>query len=123
MYLLTTPNVQWLPVVLLFIYLILFNLSFGTIPYIFNSSIYSPDAVDLASGIGVMALWSISFIIVYPYFIMQYALGRDGIIWFFSAFMAIAFFFCLFLVPEIKGKTNEQTVNALNEKTIHFGFQ
>lgn len=52
--------------------------------------------------------WFLAFLITLTFADIQAALTQAGSFWMFSIFCALAVLFCVFLLPETKGKTPEQ---------------
>ncbi|CAL4066056.1 unnamed protein product, partial [Meganyctiphanes norvegica] len=101
-------NIGWLPLVSLIIFIVAFSIGFGPIPWLLMGELFSTDVKELAGSIATTVNWSSSFIVTLIFIPLQKSMGDHGVYWLFAGFCAAAFFFCLFLVPETKGKTLDE---------------
>lgn len=101
-------NISWLAVLCVLVYIIVFSLGWGPLPWLLMSEIFPPRARGLASGIVTLINWSFVFVVTYSFDSMTRTFYEQGTFWFFSGFSLLSFLFVLFFVPETKGKTLEE---------------
>lgn len=112
-------NLAWLPVTSLSLFLIVFSLGFGPIPWMFLSEIFPPSIKGPATSIACLFNWLCSFAVTFSFNSVKTAIGSDYTFWIFTAISAIGAVFVLCLIPETKGKSLEEIQKALggNEST------
>ncbi|CAH1405453.1 unnamed protein product [Nezara viridula] len=112
-------NLSWLPVTSLSVFLIVFSLGFGPIPWMFLSEIFPPSIKGPATSIACLFNWLCSFAVTFSFKSINNAIGSDYTFWIFTAISALGAVFVLCLIPETKGKSLEEIQKALggNEPT------
>lgn len=100
-----TKSFEWLPLVSVCVFIILFSLGFGPIPWMMMGEIFAPEVKGVAASSACLFNWLMAFVVTKFYDDMNKAIGIAGTFWIFSGICAIGIFFVYFLVPETKGKT------------------
>lgn len=107
-------NIGWLPVVSLCIFIILFSLGFGPIPWMMVGELFAPEVKGIAGSSACLFNWLLAFLVTKTYTNLTASLQPYGTFWLFSVISAIGCFFVLFLVPETKGKSLEDIQRELS---------
>lgn len=110
------PDVAWLPVVLLFVYMLGFGAAYGPIPWFVVQSLFPPHVVPLASSIIACVNWVLAFLMVFlfPFLKKDNVLKLQGCCFLFGCVAVCGFVFGLFYVPK-KGQTNKSTEIKVEE--------
>ncbi|KAK2587976.1 hypothetical protein KPH14_004056 [Odynerus spinipes] len=106
--------IGWLPVVSLCIFIILFSLGFGPLPWMMIGELFAPEVKGIAGSSACLLNWLLAFIVTKTYTNLNNALYSYGTFWLFSVISAIGIFFVLFLVPETKGKSLDDIQRELS---------
>ena len=101
-------NISWLAVTCVIIFIMMFSIGWGPIPWMLMSELFPPKARDVAGATVNVVNWLSAFLIMKFFPQMQHALKNQGVFWFYSAFSLLSFLFTLLFVPETKGKTLEE---------------
>ncbi|KAK8733783.1 hypothetical protein OTU49_006478 [Cherax quadricarinatus] len=104
----------WLPLTSLIIFISAFSIGYGPIPWVMMGELFSLNVREAASSLATMVNWTLSFIITLVFEPLQTAIGEFGTYWLFAGFCTINLIFCVLVVPETKGKTQQ-------EITAYFG--
>ncbi|XP_053970928.1 facilitated trehalose transporter Tret1-like [Hylaeus volcanicus] len=110
-----TSSIEWLPLASICIFIIMFSLGFGPIPWMMMGEIFGPEVKGIASSTATLLNWVMVFIITKFYINLKEAIYESGTFWLFSVICAIGIFFVYFLVPETKGKSLEKIQMELND--------
>jgi len=101
-------QISWLAIVSVIVYIIVFSLGWGPLPWLLMSEIFPPRARGFASGMVTLVNWTLVFVVTKTFNLMTLTFYKQGTFWFFGAFSLASFFFVMFFVPETKGKTLEE---------------
>ncbi|XP_011265088.2 facilitated trehalose transporter Tret1-2 homolog isoform X1 [Camponotus floridanus] len=107
-------NLKWFALIPLCVFLVMFSLGFGPIPWMMMPEIFAPEVKGIAGSSACLFNWLTAFIVTKFYSDMVEAVNSYGTFWIFSAFCAVGIIFVYFLVPETKGKTLDQIQRELN---------
>lgn len=107
-------NIKWFAIIPVCIFLILFSIGFGPIPWMMMPEIFAPEVKGVAGSSACLFNWLMAFIVTKFYNDMREAVQPYGTFWIFSLFSAIGVVFVYFLVPETKGKTLDQIQRELS---------
>ncbi|XP_046383720.1 facilitated trehalose transporter Tret1-like [Ischnura elegans] len=105
--------IGWLPLVSLAVFIIVFSLGFGPIPWALIGEFFAPNVKGIASGVAVGTNWVLAFIVTLTFASLQESIGSDATFWMFAGFNAAAASFVIFFLPETKGKSLEQIQKEL----------
>lgn len=137
-----TASIGWLPIVAMCIFIVVFSLGFGPIPWVsfksllvtrssdfklkFNyfqfmiGEIFPADVKGFASSICGSFNWIMAFIITKTFTNILSAIGIGQTFWLFSGFSILGTIFVFFVVPETKGKSLSEIQKMLaGEKPIN----
>jgi SP family facilitated glucose transporter-like MFS transporter 8 len=109
-------NIGWIPLGCVVIFIIVFSLGFGPIPWMMMGELFAPDVKGVASAMAVMFNWTLVFLVTKTFPLMKDNLGGDVSFWFFGGWMAVCTVYVIWQVPETKGKTNAQIQMLLSGK-------
>lgn len=98
-------HLGWLPVVSLCVYIIVFSLGFGPIPWVLMGELFATDVKGFAGSIGGSFSWILAFVITKSFTNVREAIGLGQTFWVFSICSALGTVFVYFCVPETKGKS------------------
>lgn len=107
-------SILWLPLVSLCIFMILFSLGFGPIPWMMMGELFSSQVKGVAGSSACLFNWIMAFLVTNYFDAMNVAFkGKGPTFWLFSAICLLGFMFTLLLVPETKGKSLDQIQQEL----------
>lgn len=101
-------NIGWLPLLCICIFVFLFSLGFGPIPWMMMGEIFSSTIKGIAGSSACLFNWLMAFVVTKYYAPLETAAGAYTCFWLFSAICAVGTIFVFVLVPETKGKTLDQ---------------
>ncbi|XP_033333649.2 facilitated trehalose transporter Tret1-2 homolog [Megalopta genalis] len=104
---------NWLPLVCLCVFIIMFSFGFGPLPWMMIGEIFAPEVKGVAASSAGLLNWLLAFVVTKFYSDLTVAMGRSGTSWLFSGLSAIGIFFVYILVPETKGKSLENILRDL----------
>jgi MFS family permease len=108
-------SVDWIPVTCLVLYVSMFSLALGVLPFTIMGEIFLPNVKGLAASVALV-VHSISGTIVTKIFqIMTDDIGADSPFWLFSAYCFTSALFIAWYLPETKGKTFTEIHQEFNE--------
>lgn len=103
----------FLPVVSLGIFIIMFSMGLGPIPWTICGEIFSSDLKSFAISSAVTLNWFLAFLVTKFYLKLEMLIGSDVMFYIFSVICFIGTIFCYTFIPETKGKTIEQIQKEL----------
>ncbi|KAK4877064.1 hypothetical protein RN001_009570 [Aquatica leii] len=112
----TITSLGFLPVLALSVFIIVFSLGFGPIPWMISSELFPTEIKSIASSAAGTFNWFMAFLITKFYLNLQNAVGGDVTFYIFSAISLAGTIFTFFVVPETKGKSLEQIQKELNKE-------
>lgn len=95
----------WLPVLSLCLYIVVFSLGFGPIPWVMIGELFATDVKGLAGSIAGSFSWLLAFVITKSFTNIRETIGLGETFWLFAMFSALGTVFVFFYVPETKGKS------------------
>lgn len=104
----TIDRIAFIPILALSIFLIVFSLGFGPIPWMISAEVYPAEVKSSASSAAGTFNWFLAFLVTKFYIDVKNAVGGDVTFYIFSAISLAGTVFIYFFVPETKGKTLEQ---------------
>ncbi|XP_043462717.1 facilitated trehalose transporter Tret1-2 homolog [Leptopilina heterotoma] len=107
-------SISWLPVVSLVIYISLYSIGWGPLPWAVMGEMFASDVKAKASGITVFVCWGLAFIITKFFSNIESAFGTHTAFWIFSACCVVAVLFAVLILPETKGKSLQEIQDELN---------
>lgn len=113
-------NLGWLPIAALCVFIVLFSLGFGPIPWMMMGELFAPDIKGVAGSFAGTFNWMLAFFITKTFGFFNATLGNGQTFWLFTAFCALGLVFTVLVVPETKGKSLPEIQRMLNgEKIAH----
>ena len=109
-------KISWLAITCVMIFIVMFSLGWGPIPWMLMGELFPPKARDVAGAVCNVANWLSAFLIMKFFPQMKEGLKAQGVFWFYAGFSLLSFLFTLFFVPETKGKTLEEIEEHFNRK-------
>jgi MFS transporter, SP family, galactose:H+ symporter len=88
-------------------YIVSFGLGLGPVMWLLISEIYPTKIRGRAMSLATLSVWGANWLVAGTFLSLIRAAGPARTFWIFSAISVVAFWFCLALVPETKGKTLE----------------
>lgn len=95
----------WLPVLSLCLYIVVFSLGFGPIPWVMIGELFATDVKGLAGSIAGSFSWILAFVITKTFTNIRETIGLGETFWLFAVFSALGTVFVFVYVPETKGKS------------------
>lgn len=108
-------GIGYLPLASVCLYIVVFSLGFGPIPWMISSEIHVTEIKGIASSIAGSLNWFLAFIVTKFYLDLQSAIGADITFYAFATISLISAIFVYFVVPETKGKTIDEIQDLLAE--------
>ncbi|XP_047145277.1 solute carrier family 2, facilitated glucose transporter member 8 [Hydra vulgaris] len=108
-------QISWLGVLCVIVYIAIFSLGWGPLPWLLMSEIFPPRIRGFASAVVTFINWSLVFLVTKSFQYMIKSFYEQGTFFFYSLFCLLSFFFVFFFVPETKGKTLEEIQQCLKK--------
>ncbi|XP_043269296.1 uncharacterized protein [Venturia canescens] len=99
---------SWLPVLSLVVFIALYSIGWGPLPWGIMGEMFASDVKAKASSITVCVCWLLGFLITKFFSDIALAFGNSTAFWIFAVFSGLAVLFAIFILPETKGKSLEQ---------------
>lgn len=106
-------SIGWVPVTSLAVYIVVYGLGFGPVPYVLVSELFKTEAKSLATSICIAQLWITSFFYVKFFSNIVNAVGIDTCFAIFAVCCAAGAVFTFFYVIETKGKSVDTILHEL----------
>lgn len=97
--------ISWLPLTSLILYLIMFTIGLGPLPWTVSSEIFPTNVKPAAAAFTSFSCWTISFFVTKFFVQLNNSLGESGTFWLFAGCCFTTFVFVLTALPETKGKS------------------
>ncbi|XP_016773033.1 facilitated trehalose transporter Tret1 [Apis mellifera] len=107
-------SIKWLPLVSVCIFIIMFNMGFGPLPWMMMGEIFAPEVKSVAASSACLFNWILVFIVTKFFSDLSKTIDLDATFWLFAVICLIGTFFVYFIVPETKGKSLEEIQRELN---------
>lgn len=111
-------SISWVPLVAICVFIVLFSIGFGPIPWMMMGEIFSPQIKGIAGSSACLFNWIMAFLVTKFYSGFENSFGSNFTFWIFSIICALGFVFVFLIVPETKGKTLEQIQCELSGQQI-----
>jgi len=98
-------HISWLALLSVFLYLALFAIGWGPLPWVLMGELFPPRARSQASSMVTMVNLIFTFIVGKTFASFTDVFQPQGTFWFYSGFCILSFLYTMFFVPETKGKT------------------
>lgn len=113
----TISDISFLPIFALSMFIIVFSLGFGPIPWMIASELSPNEIKSTLSSTGGTFNWFLAFLVTKFYGDVTKAVKTDVTFYIFSLISLIGTVFIFFFVPETKGKSFEQIQRELGGDT------
>lgn len=98
-------KISWLALVSVFLYLALFAIGWGPLPWVLMGELFPPRASSQASSIVTMVNLIFTFVVGKTFSSFTEVFRPQGTFWFYAGFCLLSFLYTMFFVPETKGKS------------------
>ncbi|KAG8198778.1 hypothetical protein JTE90_007088 [Oedothorax gibbosus] len=98
----------WLPLVCLMSYVSAFSIGFGPTPWLMVAEMTPPRFRSVVSGVATALNWTFAFTVTKSFQAEVEAMHSYGVYWMYASFCLLSLFMTYFLVPETKGKDEEE---------------
>lgn len=112
-----SPNISdlgWLPIASLVLFMCLYCIGWGPLPWAIMGEMFSAEVKAKASGITVFVCWALAFVITKFFSNIVASMGTYTAFWIFTVCCIVSVVFTVMLLPETKGKTLQQIQDELN---------
>lgn len=96
-------NLGWLPVLALCLFIAMFSIGYGPIPWLMIGELFANNVKAYVSPLGGAFSWLFAFLVTKVFTNLRDALGISGAFWLFSGISLVGTIFVFFIVPETKG--------------------
>uniref|UniRef100_A0A2M3ZFG5 Facilitated trehalose transporter Tret1 n=1 Tax=Anopheles braziliensis TaxID=58242 RepID=A0A2M3ZFG5_9DIPT len=110
------PNVGWLPILSLIVFVSVYCIGFGPLPWAVLGEMFPANVKSIASSIVASTCWVLGFIILQFFSDLDKAVGSHWSFWIFGIFCAVAFVFTFTTLMETKGLSLQEIQDRLNGK-------
>ncbi|CAH0546459.1 unnamed protein product [Brassicogethes aeneus] len=101
----TLSHFGFIPVSAVCVFVAVFSLGLGPIPWMISSEIFVPEIKSVVSSVAGTLNWFMAFLITKFFLQINQQVGMDSTFYFFSVMSALGAIFIYKVVPETKGKT------------------
>ncbi|XP_020799951.1 facilitated trehalose transporter Tret1-2 homolog isoform X1 [Drosophila serrata] len=98
-------SLGWLPVAALCIFIIMFSMGYGPVPWLMMGELFATDIKGFAGSLAGTSNWLLAFVVTKTFDDLNEGLGIGGTFWLFAGLTVLGVFFVFFAVPETKGKS------------------
>ncbi|KAH8257447.1 hypothetical protein KR038_010160 [Drosophila bunnanda] len=98
-------SLGWLPVASLCIFIIMFSMGYGPVPWLMMGELFATDIKGFAGSLAGTSNWLLAFVVTKTFDDLNEGLGIGGTFWLFAGLTVLGVFFVFFAVPETKGKS------------------
>lgn len=105
--------IGFVPTAALCVFIVVFSLGIGPIPWMISSEIFTPDLKSIAGSAAGTFNWFLAFLVTKFYLDLKNWLGQDVTFYLFGYVCLLGSVFVYFIVPETKGKTIDEIQREL----------
>jgi len=98
-------SLGWLPVASLCIFIIMFSMGYGPVPWLMMGELFATDIKGFAGSLAGTSNWLLAFVVTKTFVNLNNSLGIGGTFWLFAGLTVLGVIFVFFAVPETKGKS------------------
>lgn len=95
----------WLPVFALCVYMVVYSLGVGPIPWLMVGELFAPDVKGVAGSVAGSFSWIMAFAVTKSFASVQASIGTGPTFLMLAGFSAVGTVFVWFTVPETRGKS------------------
>ena len=107
----TVDNLAWLPLASIVIFAVAYSMGMGPLPWLLNAELFAKEAKAPCSSLCASFNWVCSFLVVKFSPNLETVIGASGSYFSFAALAAAGTLLIGVMVPETKGKTEEEIQN------------
>ncbi|XP_055693277.1 facilitated trehalose transporter Tret1-2 homolog isoform X2 [Lutzomyia longipalpis] len=107
-------SLGWLPIVALCVFIVMFSIGFGPVPFIIIGELFASDVKGVAAGMAMTSNWTLAFIITKAFPSLLDIIGSGPTFWIFSGLSYLGAIFIIFCLPETKGRSLAEIQWLLN---------
>ena len=104
----TVDNLAWLPLASIVTFAVAYSMGMGPLPWVLNAELFAKEAKAPSSSFCASFNWVCSFLVVKFSPSLETVIGASGSYLTFAALAAAGTFIIVMVVPETKGKTEEE---------------
>ncbi|KAF5274012.1 hypothetical protein FQA39_LY01127 [Lamprigera yunnana] len=112
-------NFNFVPLICIAVYLIVFSIGFGPIPWMIAGDIFSPQVKSLACSISAAFNWILAFMVTKFFNSLQDLIGIGFTLVLFAIICFSSVVFTIFVIPETKGKTFQEVQDLLSGQPVN----
>lgn len=101
----SVKDIAWLPLASLILFICMFSIGFGPVPWLMMGELFSHEIKSIASSLCGTTNWMLAFIVTKAYGPLKDGIGGGPVFWIFSGISLIGGVFVFLATPETKGKT------------------
>lgn len=105
--------ISWLPIASLILYIISYNLGLANMPWVILAELFPSNVKAVSSTVTSFFCFSLAFLITMCFPFVTAILGMTGTFLIFAGVLVVGLIFCILVVPETKGKNNQEIQNIL----------
>jgi SP family facilitated glucose transporter-like MFS transporter 8 len=109
--------ISWLPLASVAVFIVVFSMGFGPIPWIMIGELFPNNVKGIASAVTAASAWILAFAVTKAFQNLLDLLGSSATFWLFAVMCVLGTIFVAVLVPETKGKTLENIQLEMNGMT------
>jgi SP family facilitated glucose transporter-like MFS transporter 8 len=109
-------SISWLPLASVAMFIIVFSMGFGPIPWIMLGELFPSNVKGIASAVTASFNWILAFAVTKSFQNLLDLLGSPITFWIFAVMCIAGTIFTAVLVPETKGKALEEIQVELSGK-------
>ncbi|EFX73487.1 hypothetical protein DAPPUDRAFT_325263 [Daphnia pulex] len=109
-------SLGWLPLVSLILFIGAFGIGAGPVPWLMAGELLPDKVKGPGVSIATFTNWFLAFVVTKTFVNIQSAITSVGAFWMFGICCVIGSLFGLFILPETKGKTQEEIQSLFNKK-------
>jgi len=109
----------WVPVIALSVYIWVFAVGIGSLPWFMMAELLPPDSLDWGSSTCICLNWSLGFFVTNVFNSIQQDLGSSGTYAVLCAICVVGTIFVALLVPETKGRSPEEIQRLLTTSSTY----
>uniref|UniRef100_A0A1L8DIL6 Facilitated trehalose transporter Tret1 n=2 Tax=Nyssomyia neivai TaxID=330878 RepID=A0A1L8DIL6_9DIPT len=104
----SVASLGWLPIVALCVFIVMFSIGFGPVPFIIIGELFASDIKGFAAGMAMTSNWTLAFVITKAFPSLLDLIGSGPTFWIFSGLSYLGTIFLIFCLPETKGKSLQE---------------
>lgn len=101
----SVESMGWLPLLSICLYILMFSVGFGPVPWVFMAEVFTEDVKGIAGSISATTNWSCAFIVTQVFPILNDSIGGGACFAIFAVISAVGGIYIYFCVLETKGKS------------------